>query len=560
MTLPPSGHKKKLILIVSILLVAGFLTTSLVSYFVSRSSLRGQIDTMALPLTSDNIYSEIQRDLFRPVMISSFMAHDTFLIDWIKGGEKNVDEITEYLKAIQLEYHTFTSFFVSEKTRIYYQAEGILKKVRPESWRDVWYFRVRQMDNDYELNIDPDMAHQDTLTVFINYRVIDDEGTFLGATGVGLNIQSVVQLMDEYSHRYDRNIFFTDQNGKIMLKNESFPDGITHVKDIPGFSKISEDILGKSQISTSYQNGKQLVHLNKRFVPELNWNLFVEQSEKETISNINNALVLNLIIFMVITAIVVFLTTFSISLYQKITLKQQNEIFDKNQELEEKNSQLKKAIKEKSDALDANILLMREMNHRVKNNLAIIQSLLSIQSGQDIDDKSRQALRESEGRINAVTHLHQMLSQHLDLKKMQVGKYLNQLIDDIITAYDIDLDAFPVTVDLEDLTLDMNLVIPLSLIVNEFVTNAFKYAFKDQKKGSLMISLHRNKDGIELVVSDDGIGLPKDFSVDGNDSMGVMIISLLVKQIHGELSFSSELGKGTTFRIMIPISSELEGK
>ena len=129
MTLPPSSHKKKLIIALSVILIIGFLTTSLVSYFVSRASLRSQIDEMALPLTSDNIYSEIQRDLIKPVLISSFMAHDTFLIDWILGGEKNVAQITQYLKEIKTQYNTFTSFFVSEKTKIYYQAEGILKKV-----------------------------------------------------------------------------------------------------------------------------------------------------------------------------------------------------------------------------------------------------------------------------------------------------------------------------------------------------------------------------------------------------------------------------------------------
>ena len=199
-----------------------------------------------------------------------------------------------------------------------------------------------------------------------------------------------------------------------MLKNESFPSGITNIKDAPCYSDLSENILDETQITAKYRCGNHIVHLNKRFVPELNWHLFVEQSEQHAISGINSALLLNLIICAIITAIVVFLTTVGISLYQKITRRQQDEIFDKNQELEQKNTQLEAAIKEKANALEQNTLLMREMNHRVKNNLAIIQSLLSLQSNRDIDDASRMALQESEGRIRAVAHLHQLLSRHMD--------------------------------------------------------------------------------------------------------------------------------------------------
>lgn len=557
MTLPPSSHKKKLIIGLSMILIVGFLTTSLVSYFVSRASLRSQIDEMALPLTSDNIYSEIQRDLIEPVLISSFMAHDTFLIDWVIDGEKDAEQIIQYLNEIKSQYGTFTSFFVSEKTRVYYQAVGVLKKVRSDNWRDEWYFRVKQMDGEYELNIDPDMANMDTLTVFINYKVFDYDGVFIGAAGVGLDIHSVLDFMEEYSKKYKRNIFFTDQDGAIMLKTESFPAGIMNIKEMPCFSALSDRILTEKQLSAKYSCGNYTIYLNKRFVPELNWHLFVEQSEQDTISGINSALLLNLIICAIITAIVVFLTTVSISLYQKITRRQQDEIFDKNKELEQKNAELEAAIKEKANALEQNTLLMREMNHRVKNNLAIIQSLLSLQSNRDIDDASRMALQESEGRIRAVAHLHQLLSQYSDLSKMPVQSYVNDLVRDIITAFDVATDKVEVKLDVVDTDLDMNLVIPLVLILNEMVTNAFKYAFDDTHKGSLLISLKEQKNNqLELIVQDNGKGLPGGFVIGETDSMGTMIISLLIEQIHGKLSFTSTPNKGTTFRIILPMKQE----
>ena len=152
---------RRLLIILSILLVAGFLATSLASFYVSRESLTSQLSSTSLPLTGDNIYSEIQRDLLLPVQISSLMATDTFLRDWIIAGEEDSTRIIRYLDDIRKRYGTFTSFFVSDRSRTYYQADRILKKVDPAEPRDEWYFRVRDMEEDYEINVDQDMAHSD---------------------------------------------------------------------------------------------------------------------------------------------------------------------------------------------------------------------------------------------------------------------------------------------------------------------------------------------------------------------------------------------------------------
>jgi len=112
--------KRRLTRLISIFLITGFLFTSLASCFISISSLKHQVTHAELPLTSDNIYSEIQQDLLRPIFISSLMASDTFLRDWVLSGEKNHDTIIRYLNEIQGKLKTFTAFFVSEKSRNYY--------------------------------------------------------------------------------------------------------------------------------------------------------------------------------------------------------------------------------------------------------------------------------------------------------------------------------------------------------------------------------------------------------------------------------------------------------
>ena len=116
-------------MLLSILLITGFLFTSFVSYFTAHESISSQVAKTTLPLSSDNLYSEIQRDLLRPIFISSMMAKDTFVRDWVLSGEKDEDAIIKYLKEIQVQYGTVTSFFVSDKTRKYYHPTGVLEIV-----------------------------------------------------------------------------------------------------------------------------------------------------------------------------------------------------------------------------------------------------------------------------------------------------------------------------------------------------------------------------------------------------------------------------------------------
>lgn len=128
------------------------------SYFVARDSITAQISEETLPLTSDNVYSEIQRDLLRPVLISSLMASDTFLRGRALDGETEPEQIRQYLAEIQERYDTITAFFVSDTTRNYYHPTGILEQVDISTPEDAWYARVREMREPYEINVDSDTA------------------------------------------------------------------------------------------------------------------------------------------------------------------------------------------------------------------------------------------------------------------------------------------------------------------------------------------------------------------------------------------------------------------
>lgn len=311
------AKKTQLIPAISILLIVGFLATSLASYFVSRASMRSQIKRNDLPLTSDNIYSEIQRDLLRPIFISSLMASDTFLRDWVLQGEQNTDQIARYLKEIKQRYDTITSFFVSEKTQNYYYPDGILKKVSPSEERDIWYFRVRELQNDYEINVDPDMANKDTMTIFINYRVYDYNGNYIGATGVGLAVSAVKNLIKTYQEKYNRNIYFIDAQGDIKISGSNFPEGIRNLSRIPDLRPLLDRLTASDEIYFQYRRDGAVIHLNTRFIKEFELYLIVEEAEGKALRSLLTTLLINLAVCGFITFIVLFLTRMTINAYQQ---------------------------------------------------------------------------------------------------------------------------------------------------------------------------------------------------------------------------------------------------
>ena len=133
--------RTRLILVLTLILLSGFFITNVISYRASKHQIHSSIVENSLPLARDNIYSEIQRDLARPIFVSSLMANDTFLKDWVRTGEKQTDQIIRYLTEIQEKYGFFSSFFVSDVKNNYYHFKGILKQVHLDDAHDVWYYQ-----------------------------------------------------------------------------------------------------------------------------------------------------------------------------------------------------------------------------------------------------------------------------------------------------------------------------------------------------------------------------------------------------------------------------------
>ncbi|MBT4769201.1 MAG: cache domain-containing protein, partial [Rhodospirillaceae bacterium] len=215
-----SSLRARLIGLVTIILIGGFLATNILSYQNSRDTLLAEVLNYQLPLSSNNIYSEIQADLLQPIVISSLMAHDTFVQDWALEGEKDPEKMIRYLKEIQKKYEVFTDYFISNQTLNYYHPSGISRKIEPSTLEDNWFVRVRDMSEPYEVNVDYNVEEGGAITIFINYRVLDARGNFLGVTGVGLGLESVARLVKEYQENFHRRIYFVDNGGNVTVRSD----------------------------------------------------------------------------------------------------------------------------------------------------------------------------------------------------------------------------------------------------------------------------------------------------------------------------------------------------
>ncbi len=309
-------RKFRFMTILTVLLVVGFLFTSIVSYFVAQKTLAEQIAGSTLPLTSDNIYSEIQQDLLRPIFISSLMAHDTFVRDWVLAGETDPEKMVRYLREIQKRYGTVTSFFVSEYSHHYYHSSGVLKTVSPDDPQDQWYFNMPKVLQDYQVNIDRDTADLTSMTVFINYKVYDYLGNYIGTIGVGLGVKSVKGLIETYQERYGRSIFFTDRQGKVTLVGSQY-DGPNSIRDIPGLDIYATQILTTPSTSLTYQQDNHTYYFNSRLVEDFDWYLIVLEKETAGEARIQRTLLVNIAISLAITTVVLIIAGITIGNYQK---------------------------------------------------------------------------------------------------------------------------------------------------------------------------------------------------------------------------------------------------
>lgn len=205
--------------------------------------------------------------------------------------------------------------------------------------------------------------------------------------------------------------------------------------------------------------------------------------------------------------------------------------------------QIEASLKEKD-------VLIKEIHHRVKNNLQIIISLLNLQSGYIKDEFTLKAVKDGQNRVRSMALVHEKFYQAEELSEINFNEYLEKLCQYLFQSYGDKSDRIELTVTGDQILLDMDTAMPCGLLVNEIVSNAYKYAFPGNIKGFINLSLSKESGAVILKLHDNGIGLPPDFNLQSAESLGMQLIQALTNQLDGELVFSKE--NGTTFEIKFP--------
>ncbi len=210
--------------------------------------------------------------------------------------------------------------------------------------------------------------------------------------------------------------------------------------------------------------------------------------------------------------------------------------------IEQKNRTIQESLEEKES-------LLREIHHQVKNNLQVISSLLNMQSRETDDKKMQEVIQEGQSRVKAMSLIHQKLYQTDNISEIDLQDYIQNLVDQLATVYKRkDLEVTN-EINAHEVKLDIDTAIPVGLILNELVSNAYKYAFDGVEKGSIKIELDRVNDGeLQLHVEDSGKGISKDINFETVKSLGLKLVNILTKQLKGNITYTVK--NGTRFSII----------
>src|SRR5579884_79690 len=209
----------------------------------------------------------------------------------------------------------------------------------------------------------------------------------------------------------------------------------------------------------------------------------------------------------------------------------------------------KQAEEQIKASLEEKEVLLREIHHRVKNNLQVISSLLDLQSRYISDEQSNNIFKESQSRIKSMAFVHEKLYQSKDLARINLAEYIRDLATNLFHSYGVSSTAIKLKITADDTLLDINTAVPLGLVINELVSNSLKHGFPKEREGKINIELRSDNNGkFTLTVSDNGVGFSKDLDFQNTKSLGLRLVRTLTDQLKGNIEIRSN--GGTEFKII----------
>jgi two-component sensor histidine kinase len=216
---------------------------------------------------------------------------------------------------------------------------------------------------------------------------------------------------------------------------------------------------------------------------------------------------------------------------------------DLEQRVRERTADLGSANAAREAALKQKDMLVKEIHHRVKNNLQIVSSLLSLQSGYNPDPLVKEMIADSQQRIQSMALIHEILYQSRDSGSINMADYLRTLAAHLLRSYRTDDTQITLTLSVDQILLDVDTAIPCGLLLNELISNCLKHAFPDRRKGEVSIVLHADpSDQVTLTIRDDGIGFPADLDFRNSNTLGLQLVTGLVEQLQGTITMARHVG------------------
>ena len=329
-----------------------------------------------------------------------------------------------------------------------------------------------------------------------------------------------------------RTLFESDPNYTILLSLEGvILDINTSASNIIGLSK--DEIIGKHFTELSIFPKEEIEVNRKMFSSLLKQEALSKYYESKILDKNGNIRWIETVITPIIKDDV---PTYILTISTDITERKISE------------DKINYSIKEKN-------VLLKEIHHRVKNNMQIISSLLSLQTNYIDDNIALDVLKESQNRVKTMAMIHEKLYQSNDFVNIKFDDYILRLVSDLFYSYNIQEDHIKQVIQVEDVKLNIETAVPCGLIISELVSNSLKYAFPKGKNGKMLVSLKRQHNKYELTISDNGIGFPGDLDFRNTKSLGLQLVNNLVEQIDGEITL--DYSQGTKFTI---IFKEMEYK
>jgi len=307
-----------IILIVGVIVI-GFFITSILNYKASNNIVQEDAENIT-KLTAMTIFAEIQNELTKPIFVGLTMANDSFVKSWLAEEDKqDQDAITRYLETIKGKYGYSSAFLVSGNSGNYYNTEGILKKISTEDSHDIWFYEFVKSGKDYALDVDTDQANEDTLSIFINSKIMNEGDKNASVIGVGLEMREIQSILAYYNELLQLDILLIDTEGFVQVATDD-----SDIENINYFSQLTNPDM-KARILDNKEDFEVLRlegsinnnYVFTKYINDLDWYIVVKNNPEAFHSALFRQQLVNLAIVIVVVLMVVSITVILIRQYQR---------------------------------------------------------------------------------------------------------------------------------------------------------------------------------------------------------------------------------------------------